>query len=349
MSSEKTTWRENVEKRFEHLGHWLFRNRIKTILITLAAAVCLSFNVRNITMDAGSDSFFHENDPALLDYNAFRDQFGLDERIVIAVRAQDVFDEGILKKLQALHNELEAKVPFVDDITSLISARNTRGEVDRLIVEDLLEHWPQNEDELNDLKKRALENPQYKNMLLSEDGTFTTIIIKLDAYSSKGSKENVLDGFDDAEMSSGSGTIRREYLTDKETGKAVSTVRKVLKRHRSPHFKMYLAGSPVVMNTVRRAMKKAIGASMQAGALGIKVNCAGRLGGAEMARTENYKDGMIPLHTFRADISYGFAQANTTFGTIGVKVWIYKGEVFRQDTRQDAGVLLKKKKNPVGT
>ena len=88
---------------------------------------------------------------------------------------------------------------------------------------------------------------------------------------------------------------------------------------------------------------------MQAGALGIKVNCAGRLGGAEMARTENYKDGIIPLHTFRADISYGFAQANTTFGTIGVKVWIYKGEVFGQDNRQDAGVLLKKKKSPLGT
>jgi len=99
----------------------------------------------------------------------------------------------------------------------------------------------------------------------------------------------------------------------------------------------------------RRAMKKAITTSMQAGALGIKVNCAGRLGGAEMARTENYKEGMIPLHTFRADISYGFAQANTTFGTIGVKVWIYKGEVFRKDTRQDAGVLLKKKKGTVGS
>jgi len=99
----------------------------------------------------------------------------------------------------------------------------------------------------------------------------------------------------------------------------------------------------------RRAMKKAITTSMQAGALGIKVNCAGRLGGAEMARTENYKEGMIPLHTFRADISYGFAQANTTFGSIGVKVWIYKGEVFRKDTRQDAGVLLKKKKGTVGS
>jgi small subunit ribosomal protein S3 len=99
----------------------------------------------------------------------------------------------------------------------------------------------------------------------------------------------------------------------------------------------------------RRAMKKSIATTMQAGALGIKVNCAGRLGGAEMARTETYKDGMIPLHTFRADISYGLAEAKTTFGKIGVKVWIYKGEVFSKDTRQDAGVLLKKRKSPIGS
>jgi len=97
----------------------------------------------------------------------------------------------------------------------------------------------------------------------------------------------------------------------------------------------------------RRAMKKAISSARQAGAQGIKVTCSGRLGGAEMARTESYKEGMIPLHTFRANIDYGFAQSNTTFGTIGVKVWIYKGEVFKKDTRQDAGVLLKKKRTAV--
>jgi len=97
----------------------------------------------------------------------------------------------------------------------------------------------------------------------------------------------------------------------------------------------------------RRAMKKAISSARQAGAQGIKITCSGRLGGAEMARTESYKEGMIPLHTFRANIDYGFAQSNTTFGTIGVKVWIYKGEVFKKDTRQDAGVLLKKKRTAV--
>ena len=79
--------------------------------------------------------------------------------------------------------------------------------------------------------------------------------------------------------------------------------------------------------TFRRAMKKAMQTAMKFGAKGIKTTCSGRLGGAEMARTETYHEGTIPLQTLRADIDYGFAEANSTYGKIGVKVWIYKGEV----------------------
>jgi len=77
----------------------------------------------------------------------------------------------------------------------------------------------------------------------------------------------------------------------------------------------------------RRAMKQAMGRAMKAGAQGIKVQVAGRLNGAEMARTENYSEGNVPLSTLRADIDYGFAEADTTYGKLGIKVWIYKGEV----------------------
>lgn len=79
----------------------------------------------------------------------------------------------------------------------------------------------------------------------------------------------------------------------------------------------------------RRAMKQCMQKTMKAGALGIKTSVSGRLGGADMARTEFYKEGTIPLQTLRADIDYGFAEADTTYGKIGVKVWIYKGEVLR--------------------
>ena len=82
----------------------------------------------------------------------------------------------------------------------------------------------------------------------------------------------------------------------------------------------------------RRAMKQSIGRAMRMGARGIKISVAGRLGGAEIARTEHYHEGTIPLQTIRADIDYGFAEANTTYGRIGVKVWLYQGEVVRQNT-----------------
>jgi small subunit ribosomal protein S3 len=84
----------------------------------------------------------------------------------------------------------------------------------------------------------------------------------------------------------------------------------------------------------RRAMKKTVLSSMKLGAKGIKIHVAGRLGGAEMARSEWYREGRVPLHTLRADIDYGFAEANTTYGKIGVKVWIYKGEVLPSSSRE---------------
>ena len=87
----------------------------------------------------------------------------------------------------------------------------------------------------------------------------------------------------------------------------------------------------------RKAMKQAMQKTMKAGALGIKTAVSGRLGGAEIARTESYHEGTIPLQTLRADIDYGFAEAKTTYGIIGVKVWIYKGEVLPTKKTEEGG------------
>ncbi|MBA4378253.1 MAG: 30S ribosomal protein S3 [bacterium] len=84
----------------------------------------------------------------------------------------------------------------------------------------------------------------------------------------------------------------------------------------------------------RRAMKKSIATAMRMGAKGIKIRCAGRLGGSEMSRVENYHDGSVPLHTLRSDIDYGTTTARTTYGAIGVKVWICKGEIFPADFKE---------------
>ena len=98
-------------------------------------------------------------------------------------------------------------------------------------------------------------------------------------------------------------------------------------------------------SSFRRTLKMAVNNAMKTGIQGIKVKVSGRLGGAEMSRTEQYKAGRVPLHTLRANIEYGFAEADTTFGLIGVKVWVFTGEVYKKDRKEDAGLLVKKQRD----
>ena len=123
--------------------------------------------------------------------------------------------------------------------------------------------------------------------------------------------------------------------TAKMLGMAVPDVRLNISEIRKPELDAQLVAESIAQQIekrvmFRRAMKRAVMATMRSGALGMKVRMSGRLNGAEIARTEWVREGRVPLHTFRADIDYGLAEAQTTYGVIGVKVWIFKGEVFDQ-------------------
>ena len=116
-----------------------------------------------------------------------------------------------------------------------------------------------------------------------------------------------------------------KQITDKDVKIQISEIKR-------PELDAYLVGENIANQlrgriSFRRAMKMSITAAMRMGAEGIKIMCSGRLGGAEMARTEHYKDGRIPLHTLRADIDYNVARAETVYGSIGIKVWICNGEI----------------------
>ncbi len=120
-----------------------------------------------------------------------------------------------------------------------------------------------------------------------------------------------------------------EKITDREILIDIQEVRK-------PEIDAQLVAENVALQIIRRvafrrAMKRGVSSAMRFGALGVKIICSGRLGGAEMARTEWYHEGRVPLHTLRADIDYGFIDARTTYGVIGVKVFIFKGEILKKD------------------
>lgn len=129
---------------------------------------------------------------------------------------------------------------------------------------------------------------------------------------------------------SGKDITQLEFELRKVTGKEVKILIHEIKR---PELDAFLVGENIAQQlekriSFRRAMKQSVSAAMRMGAIGIKVMCSGRLGGAEMARTEQYKEGRTPLHTLRADIDYASQRGETIYGSIGIKVWIFKGEVY---------------------
>lgn len=126
-----------------------------------------------------------------------------------------------------------------------------------------------------------------------------------------------------------------EVLTGREAAIDIKEIRK-------PEIDAQLVAENIALQlekrvAFRRAMKKAVASAMRFGALGIKVACSGRLAGAEIARAEWYREGRVPLHTFRADIEYGFTEARTTYGAIGIKVWIYNGDIFPESIKPGEG------------
>ena len=134
--------------------------------------------------------------------------------------------------------------------------------------------------------------------------------------------------------------ITKKELTALTNGKKVSLDIKEIKR---PDKDAQLVAENIAQQlenrvSFRRAMKSCMGRTMKAGALGIKTCCSGRLGGADIARSEFYSEGTIPLQTLRADIEYGFAEADTSYGKVGVKVWIYKGEVLPTKKNEEENV-----------
>lgn len=252
------TVKQKIEDGFETLGHLLYQHHFKAMTGILLLTVVMASHLPNLTIDTSTEGFLHKDDPTLLDYNDFRDQFGRDDMVVIAIKSPRIFTQEFLKNLKAFHDELKRDVPHVDDITSLINARNTRGEKDELIVEDLLEHWPQDEAAMQVFKERVQNSPLYKNLLISEDGGFTAIVIKTESTSSATDDlEDVLSGFDEAEtIDLFSPPAHGQYLTDEENSAVIHAVVEISERYRSADFPIYITGSPVITDILKSSLVK---------------------------------------------------------------------------------------------
>ncbi len=257
---------KNITKRIESLfsaqTRLIIKFRFPLLILILLMSFALASQIRHLTIDTSNEGLLHEDDEILLTYNTFRDQFGRDDLLVMSIQNENIFSIPFLQKLQKFHDQLEERVPHISAINSLVNGRNTRGVGDTLLVDDLLAKFPKNEQELEKLKKIILSNPNYTNMLVSEDGTFTTILLQSDTYSSvipdgeeAVSLEDELAGFEDEFNSDESSPAQKpEYLTDQENAAMVRVAEEVMQEFNSPDFQIIMAGSPVVTHTVKQLM-----------------------------------------------------------------------------------------------
>ena len=257
-----------LEKMMGDFGSFIHDNPLKVIMVVLLLLALPISHVPQIKMDTSTEGFMHPEDPVLVTYNKFREQFGRDERIVLAIKSDTIFTVEFFETLRDLHESIEEKVPYLDDITSLYNVRNTRGEGDRLITDDLLEPFPTNKEDVARIKKQAMASHFYKDLLLSTDGTMTTMIIETDAYSHKGDKEVSIEsdfdeGFTDGNDSSKdaltlgdtSQNDTKEFLSDEENRELLEVLHTIVQEYRAKGLEIYVAGSPAVNNALKGQMQ----------------------------------------------------------------------------------------------
>ena len=245
--------RQAIERWFTAWGRLAYRRAWLVVASVLLATGGLATQLPSLALDTSTEGFLREDDPIRVDYEAFRHQFGRDDAVLIAIEGERVFDPDFLVRLRALHEEIEQRVPKLQEVTSLVNARETLGIGDELVVRELLEEWPQTPAELAAIEARAMANPLYLDQLISGDGKVTTIVIETDAYSSKNDAVDAARALEFG-ATDASGTPP-PFITGEENSEIVNALSEIVERHRAPGFRIHVAGMPLMVDHLARALQ----------------------------------------------------------------------------------------------
>jgi len=254
-------WKRKVENKFEHLSDFIYDNKIKVILLILALVIAFASQMKYLYMDTSTEGFLHKSDPLRIEYDKFRDQFGRDEKVLIAIQSKDIFTINFLTKLNKLHKELENNLPYIEDVNSLINARNTRGTIDSLIVDDLFEELPSDKKALLFKQKLAQNNPLFKDLLIDEKGTITTIVIDTQTYTSLDKDGNPIpikedeDEFEEEDETTNNNE-KKEFLTDWENAQIVTKTNEIVSKYQSEDFDILVSGTATITAELKASMTK---------------------------------------------------------------------------------------------
>jgi len=225
------------------LAAW--RHPVWTLLLVLAGIGGLASQLPRLEFENDVDRYLEKDDPVRIAYDALREQFGRDDMLYIAITPPRIFEAGFLETLRDLHERLEDELPWVEEVRSLVNARQTRGEGDELIVDELLEDWPESPRAIAAVERIASANPFYTNLYLSEDGRTTGIVVEPMTY-----QPVELEGF--AEFDDDEGDTQATFLAGWQTAQLVRLAHEfVASADLGSETEIHIMGSPVTNQEIQ--------------------------------------------------------------------------------------------------
>ena len=237
---------KKIEAAFERFTEIVYRRKYIALACMLAVGLTLAAQVPDLTVDTRDESFFMADDPTLLAYNRFRDTFGQDDLFIVSLEAKEGLTPALLATLHSLHRELARKVPYLDDITSLVNGRVVLGRGDTLTVDELMKEPPESEAALARLREMIGRYPLYEKLLVAEDRTLVSILIKPRA-TVRLTEDQLLEGFDGEAAEQPA-----RYLTNAENIEITTAIREALEPYAENGATLHMAGTPAVVAELTR-------------------------------------------------------------------------------------------------
>ena len=251
--------RSRIEAAYGAWANWTFDKAWWFIGLLVIVFAVLASGMQNARLDTSTEGFLHADDPIRIAYNEFKQEFGQDDRILVAVESDDIFAENNLLRLNELHQALEQQVPYLAAVDSLISSRVTTGDEESLIVDELFDPWPANAAEYTKLKNMAMANPLLENLVIDEQGSFTTLLLQMQAYQvEETSADDALSDLLGSDMDDmGFGTnepVAQIPLTEAQKAEIIDAVAAIVEEFNNGNFNIYVAGSPQVTDSLQTMM-----------------------------------------------------------------------------------------------
>jgi len=252
-AGQKSDIRVSIEKKFGQWGRFTNSHAWWVILGFALLITAFARNLPSLEIDTSNESILHETNPIRMAYTEFRHQFGRDERVVIIVDTDEsIYRVDFLNQLQSLHEDLEDNALRIEKVDSLINARRTYGDGDRLVVEDLLEEIPVSKVGLQRLEEIVKSNPMYRGQFIGDSDSTTMMFIETDAYAYEPEAEDSLAGFDDEfeEQAPSTAMEERKFLSGEENAAIVKSIDEVIARHQADNFRVTVGGTPHFMDAL---------------------------------------------------------------------------------------------------